>query len=265
MNKDFSEQKLNSFNNNKIIKTLLDLATYIEVNGHGIESSHFSKLSKYHQFLEKHEDEFIQKLNKEFQKVKAIDYQFQIYMMNLERLMGQSSKEYDFLVQKEDKDTPIKSFDVVCILDSVRSAHNVGSMFRNAECFGSKKIFLTGLSPSAEHPQVQKTAMGSTQFVDFEYRKSASDLINELKAKKYKIIAIETVKGSLSLSELVIDKKEKYAFIFGHEQHGVSLELLEHAQETIHIPLYGRKNSLNVSISQAIVLQDVCAKLNNSK
>ncbi len=265
MNKDFEHQKLNSFDSNKIIKILLDLATFIETKNYRVDSSHFLKLSKYHFFLKDHKDEYIQKLNKEFRKVKALDYQFQIYIMNLERLMGQSSKEYDFLVDKNDKMVSVKSFDVICILDSIRSAHNIGSMFRNAECFGSKKIFLTGLSPNADHAQVQKTAMGSTELVDFEYRKSALELVKELKNEEYTIIAVETIKNSLALHDLEVDNKRKFAFIFGHEQHGISLELIEYADQSIHLPLYGRKNSLNVSICQAIVLQEVCRKLNDTK
>ena len=98
MNKDFSKDMLLAMDSEKQIKVLYSLATFIELNHHATDSSHFHKLQKYHQFLEQSEHEFIQKLNKEFHKVKAIDYQFEIYLMNLERLLGQSKKEYDFLL-----------------------------------------------------------------------------------------------------------------------------------------------------------------------
>ena len=163
MNKDFSREKLLSMEVEKQLKVLYGLATFIEINHHGTDSAHFHKLQKYHQFLEQSDHEFIQKLGKEFHKIKAIDYQFEIYLMNLERLLGQSKKEYDFLIKTKDqssnsdKKSPL---DIICLLDSIRSAHNVGAMLRNAECFHIKSVIMCGLSPKADHPQVIKTAIG---------------------------------------------------------------------------------------------------------
>jgi tRNA G18 (ribose-2'-O)-methylase SpoU len=262
MNKDFSQAKLLSFSEKKILSALYDLARYIEDHKANIESNHFLKLQKYHNFLTHHDSDRIQKITKEFNKVVDIDYQFQIYLMNLERILGQSLKEYDFLISTDDNSKSTKNFEVVCVLDSIRSAYNVGAMFRNAECFGAKKLYLTGLSPKADHPQVIKTAMGCEKLIDWEYIKSAMDCLAKLKNEGYKIVCVETAKQATPLDKFKVSKDEKIALFFGHEQFGLSLDLLKNSDETIVIDLFGSKNSLNVSVSQSIVLYQLTNILN---
>lgn len=257
MNKDFSKAKLLSFTTEKKLKVLYDLAAHIEENKKDIESNSFIKLSKYHSFLKECEEKKITKLNSEFLKVKQLDYQFQVYLMNLERLLGQSKKDYDFIVTTNDKsNTKNKIFPITCILDSVRSAHNVGSMFRNAECFGVEKITLCGLSPTPENTHVQKTAMGCDKNQKWEYQRDAISYVNDLKAKGVTIWAVETSSKSILLDEVT---KVPYplAIIFGHEQFGISKELIDLSDEIISISLFGIKNSLNVGVSQGIVLNQL--------
>ena len=254
MNKDFSKEKLLSFNEDKVLNIIYSLAKFIEKEQVTVDSTHFQKLKKYHGFLSETSYQKIQKLNKEFKKVIHLDYQFQVYIMNLERFLGQSLKEYDFLVKTNDSQKKKELFNIVCVLDSIRSAHNVGSMLRNAECFGVSKVYLTGLSPKADHPQVSKTAMGCEKIVDWEYHKDALKCIEKLKDDGYKIVSIETAHNATPLHKYSFSDKDKIALIFGHEQHGVSLELLQKSDESIIIDLFGNKNSLNVSVSQAITL-----------
>lgn len=254
MNKDFSEAKLNSFGIEKQIKVLYDLAFYIEQKKKSIDSNSFQKLKKYHEFLNKSSSDKIQKLNKEFHKVKEIDYQFQVYLMNLERLLGQSKKDYDFLVTTDDESNEkAKIFPINCLLDSVRSAHNVGAMFRNAECFGAEKITLCGLSPTPENSQVQKTTMGCEKNIDWEYAKDAKVEVQRLKELGHTIWAIETSNQSMPL-ESIKEVPKSLVLIFGHEQFGVSNELLDLSDQIVSISLYGKKNSLNVSVAQGILL-----------
>jgi tRNA G18 (ribose-2'-O)-methylase SpoU len=264
MNKDFSENKLLEMKLEKQFKVLYDLASFIEINKHAFDSGHFQKLSKYHRFLKDSPEDKLQKLNKEFSKVKDTGYQFQIYLMNLERLLGQSKKDYDFLVNTGDQSNQsIKAFPITCLLDSVRSAHNIGSIFRNAECFGVEQLILCGLSPTPDSIQVQKTAMGCDEVLKWKYEKSAVLAIKNLKDLGHKVYAVETSKRSINLNKL-----EKISgsitLIFGHEQFGISLEVLELCDEIIAIELYGQKNSLNVSISNAIVLNKVSDLLNKT-
>ena len=264
MNKDFSEKKLNSFPVTKKIKVLFDLALFIEQKTTNIENHHFEKLKKYHSFLANDTNEEIKILNKEFKKIKRRDQQFQIYLMNLERLLGQSTKEYEFLVERNDKERSSETqnfLKAVCVLDSVRSAHNIGAIFRTSECFGIEKLYLTGLSPTPESEHVQKTSMGSHEIQKWEYHQSAINLVRELKRNNFSIIGIETSNESKNLFQYQFDNKNKYAFLFGHEQFGLSLELLKECDEVISIPLKGIKNSLNVSICHGIVVANYSSQM----
>ncbi len=264
MNKDFTEKKLNSFPVTKKIKVLFDLALFIEKNTKDNKNHHFEKLKKYHSFLANDINEEIKILNKEFKKIKKRDQQFQIYLMNLERLLGQSTKEYEFLVERNDKERPSKNkqlLKAICILDSVRSAHNVGAIFRTSECFGIEKVILTGLSPTPKSEHVQKTSMGSHEIQKWEYHQSAIKLVQELKRNNFFIIGVETSNESKNLFQYQFDDKKKYAFLFGHEQFGLSLELLKECDEVISIPLKGIKNSLNVSICHGIIIANYSAQM----
>ena len=163
------------------------------------------------------------------------------------------SHEYEFLVRTNDKITEIKKKPIICILDSIRSAHNVGAIIRSAECFGVKKVYLTGLSPHFDHPQVIKTAMGTINHIDLEYQESAIELVSKLKQEKYKIISLETGQNAININEYN-HLKEPCALIVGHEQFGISLELLKLSDDLVSIPMHGLKNSLNVSNAMAIAL-----------
>ncbi|MDP7319778.1 MAG: TrmH family RNA methyltransferase [Bacteriovoracaceae bacterium] len=258
MNKDFSQEKLLSFSENKIIKILYDLAGFIEKNQFDFQSKPLFKLKKYHDYLKDFNSDRIQKLNKEFSKVKSIGYQYQIYLMHLERALGQTKKDYQFLIKTEDNQEPLErqAKNIICILDSVRSAHNVGAIFRNAECFQINKIILTGLSATPDSVHVSKTAMGGDQLINWEYQNHIIDSIKELKSKGYTIYGIETAKNATYLENL-ISTPEKIALIFGHEQFGISYEVLQECDQLVSIHLVGRKNSLNVAVSCGIVFHQV--------
>ena len=224
-----------------------------------------TQLITYHEFLSDTPFDFIKKINLEFSKIKALDYQFQVYLMNLERFLGQSKKEYDFIVSTKDHSSPNSQASlvpIVCILDSIRSAHNIGAMFRNAECFAVEKIYLTGLSPTPENLQVQKTSMGTCDIQTWEYKKSALSLCEDLQKEGFEIWSVETGNQAIDINKFRSkDIPKKLALIFGHELHGVSLELLEASSKIIKIPLLGQKNSLNVSVSQGIVLNSLVSQL----
>lgn len=266
MNKDFSEKKLLSMTVEKQFKVLYDLASFIEDNEFQINSNHFEKLTKYHEFLKVSESEHHTKLYKEFIKIKAIDYQFQVYLMTLERFLGQSKKEFQFLINKGDESSTTQrtTFPIICLMDSIRSAHNIGSMLRNAECFGVEKVILTGLSPQISNPQVKKTAMGCESIIPTEYHKNAISITENLKQQGYAIWSVETTKNAKQISSI---KKlpPKLVLVFGHEQHGVSHELLSLSDEIVEIPLFGLKNSLNVGMSQGIVLTYISSLFSSHK
>lgn len=253
MKKFFPENILLEFDQQKQLKALYDLAIIIEQKKLNFESREFKKLEQYHFFLAKSPHDFVIRANKEFNKVKKIDRQFQIYLMNLERFLGHSTKEYDFLVQTNDKIAKSTKSPIYCILDSIRSAHNVGSIFRNCECFAVKKIYLCGLTPKADHPSVIKTSMGTTDLVNWEYNQDILKTIEKLKNQGVYIVGIETGKNAVNIQQF-IKKGDSVALIFGHEIYGLSLEVIKACDELISIELFGTKNSLNVAISNAISL-----------
>ena len=111
----------------------------------------------------------------------------------------------------------------VCILlDNVRSLHNVGSTFRTADAFRLEKIFLTGITGIPPHREIQKTALGSTESVAWEYIENTLSAVVQLKATGYKIIAVEQTSNSKQLQDFNPSPSEKYCLVFGNEVDGVS-------------------------------------------
>ena len=150
---------------------------------------------------------------------------------------------------------------VVVILDNVRSMHNVGSAFRTGDGFAIEKMILCGITAIPPHREIEKTALGATQSVDWVHYEDTMDAINELRANGYEIIAIEQAAGSIMLNTFKPDTTKKYALIFGNEVNGVSDEVMAVIDKCIEIPQFGTKHSFNIVISAGIVLWDFYAKL----
>lgn len=150
---------------------------------------------------------------------------------------------------------------LVVILDSVRSMHNIGSIFRTSDGFAIEKIFLCGITAQPPHREIEKTALGATQSIDWAYYEDVCDAINELKSAGYKIIAIEQAENSTMLNNYKPEITDKYALIFGNEVNGVSDEAMKMIDTCIEIPQFGTKHSFNIVVSAGIVLWDFFAKL----
>ena len=150
----------------------------------------------------------------------------------------------------------------VIVLDNVRSHYNVGSIFRTADAFLTKKIFLCGITDRPPHREIQKTALGATESVEWSYYKSTTDAIMELKAEGYRIIGIEQTEGSINLQNVVLEKDQEYALVFGHEVNGVSQEVIDLCDICVDIPQLGIKHSFNIAVSAGIVLWELNRKLN---
>ncbi|MEO8795570.1 MAG: RNA methyltransferase [Daejeonella sp.] len=151
---------------------------------------------------------------------------------------------------------------VTVILDNVRSMHNIGSIFRTSDGFAVEQIFLCGITAQPPHRDIEKTALGATQSIEWKHFKRIEDAIAELKKEDYKIIAIEQASGSAMLDEFKPDKDQKYALIFGNEVEGVSEEAMSLIDNCIEIPQFGTKHSFNIVVSAGIVLWDFYSKLN---
>jgi 23S rRNA (guanosine2251-2'-O)-methyltransferase len=150
---------------------------------------------------------------------------------------------------------------VVVILDNVRSMNNVGSAFRTADGFAIEKIILCGITAQPPHREIEKTAIGATQSVEWVHYDETLEAVRELRADGYEIIAIEQADESIMLNTFQPDQAKKYALIFGNEVNGVSDEVMAEIDKCIEIPQFGTKHSFNIVISAGIVLWDFYAKL----
>ena len=153
---------------------------------------------------------------------------------------------------------------VIAVLDNIRSMHNVGSVFRTSDAFLIEAIFLCGYTPQPPHRDINKTALGATETVDWIFFQTAAEAVYELKRKGYKVYAIEQTEGSVSLEKFLWNKKEKIAVVFGNEVEGVSDEVLALVDGSIEIPQSGMKHSLNISVAAGIVLWDIVRKTINA-
>ncbi len=154
----------------------------------------------------------------------------------------------------------------VCILlDNIRSLHNVGSAFRTADAFSIEKIYLTGITGIPPHREIQKTALGATESVSWEYSESPSAAVQQLKSAGYKIIIVEQTNESIALQKFNPEKDQKLCLVFGNEVNGVSDEVIALADLALEIPQSGTKHSLNISVCVGIVVWEMVKKdLNKS-
>ena len=159
----------------------------------------------------------------------------------------------------EFKDAP--KLPVVIVLDNVRSLHNVGSAFRTADAFRIAKVFLTGITGTPPNREIQKTALGATESVDWAYAANTTDCLQMLKQDGYTIIVVEQTTASQPLNLFSINPKQKYCLVFGNEVHGVGEEAVLMADHALEIPQAGTKHSLNVSVCAGIVLWEFFKKL----
>lgn len=150
---------------------------------------------------------------------------------------------------------------VTLLLDNVRSLHNVGSAFRTADAFRIEKIFLTGITGTPPHREIQKTALGATESVNWEYAQAPAEVARKLKTEGYTIIAIEQTTASQPLNSFQPDSGQKYCLVFGNEINGVSEAVLDLADAALEIPQVGTKHSLNISVCLGIVVWDIFRKI----
>ena len=150
---------------------------------------------------------------------------------------------------------------LIVILDNIRSLNNIGSVFRTSDAFLVEKIYLCGITANPPNREIQKTALGATESVDWEYVENIATLIQKLKDSKIKIVSIEQTENSTMLQDFEISKGQKYAIIFGNEVKGIQQEVVSASDICVEIPQFGTKHSLNISVSCSIVLWDLIKKI----
>lgn len=146
---------------------------------------------------------------------------------------------------------------VVIVLDNIRSAHNVGSFFRTSDAFRIAHIYLCGITAQPPSNEIRKTALGSTESVEWSYHESTVEVVANLKSKGFIVAGVEQVDNPVMLEDYKNEKNNPVALVFGNEVKGVQQSVLDKCDLAIEIPQYGTKHSLNVSVSGGIVIWEV--------
>ncbi len=139
-----------------------------------------------------------------------------------------------------------------CVLDNVRSALNVGSIFRTAEGYGVEHLYLSGITPTPESPRVKKTGLDAQRGVPWSAHRNAVELVTTLKQHGCRICVLERVPDSKPIESLEPRPGSQRVLVVGNEQAGVDPGILELADEVVHLPMVGQKESFNVAVAFAI-------------
>jgi len=251
----FSQAKFSSFSEKQQIRKISQMLSFIEENWGTAEA--IASLENLKHLCEC----FTETLSSELSWLRAkflvlsektTFSDFINIVSDFENNCGYEKSEEKFLIQNRDGGSDItEKKDVVLVLDNLRSAFNVGSIFRTAECFGISKILLCGCSASPENKKVRETSMGCSNFVEWQYFQTTGDAIKHLRNLKYRIVAVETVTTAQNTNDFNFESKS--AFVFGNEAYGILDEILKACDDIIKIPLQGWKNSLNVGVACGII------------
>ncbi|MDC3305918.1 RNA methyltransferase [Flavobacteriales bacterium] len=157
---------------------------------------------------------------------------------------------------KSAKKTPI-----TIVLDNVRSALNVGSVFRTSDAFLIENIILCGITAQPPNKDIRKAALGATDSVNWSFEKNTIDAVSKLKEDGYHIMGIEQADKSSKLNDFTLPNKP-IAIIMGNEVKGVPQEVIDICDEVMEIPQFGTKHSLNISVTTGIVIWELWRRLN---
>lgn len=149
------------------------------------------------------------------------------------------------------------------ILDNIRSAHNVGSVFRSADSFKADKVWLCGICATPPSAEIHKSALGAEFSVEWGYEKDTLSLVKRLKEEGYTVLSVEQTVNSVMLDKFKSETGRKYALVFGNEVDGVQQEVVDASDGVLEIPQYGTKHSLNISVSAGIVLWHIASALHS--
>lgn len=156
----------------------------------------------------------------------------------------------------------LKYYPLSLLADNIDTPMNVGSFFRIADALGVEKIYLTGRSIVPPNRKLRKTSRASEQFVDYQFVHDARELIHRLREQGYRMISLEITSDSVDIQELSIAPTDKICLILGSENAGVSQDLLDQSDISVHIPMRGVNSSMNVANACAIAVYEITKKMN---
>lgn len=171
-----------------------------------------------------------------------------ICLGNTEVVLNKVIQDEERVLEKKNKN---ENFFHAVLLDNIRSAWNVGSIFRSADGFGFNHAYLCGITPTPENEAVTKTSLGAEEYLPWSYHKDAVKLVMGLKKEGWKIIALEEGDNAIEVGKQ-ITHHEKTVLILGSEVTGVDPDLLAQCDEILSIPMQGQKRSLNVAIAFSV-------------
>jgi 23S rRNA (guanosine2251-2'-O)-methyltransferase len=151
----------------------------------------------------------------------------------------------------------IQKIPIIVILENIRSAYNVGSVFRTADAFLIEAVYLVGYTACPPHKEIRKTALGAEESVEWLHFNTMGEALTEIREKKYILLAAEQTDQSIPLHQLKENDAPGIAFIFGNEVSGVELDTLQACDRVIEIPQLGMKHSLNISTAAGVVLWEL--------
>ena len=146
---------------------------------------------------------------------------------------------------------------VIAVLENIRSAYNVGSVFRTADAFLLEAIYICGYTCKPPHKEIKKTALGAEDSVTWKHFDNTNLAIHELHELGYRIFAVEQAEGSTMLNEFEFSPNDKIAVVFGNEVSGVEQETIRKSEGCIEIPQFGMKHSLNIATAAGVVLWEL--------
>ncbi len=148
-------------------------------------------------------------------------------------------------------------FPIIIVLENIRSAYNVGSVFRTSDAFLIEAIYICGYTSKPPHKEIKKTALGAEETVSWKHFETSAEAIEELKSKKYKVFAVEQAMDSHPLQRVEVRANEKIAVVFGNEVAGVEQSTIHFCDGCIEIPQLGMKHSLNIATAAGVVLWEL--------
>lgn len=167
--------------------------------------------------------------------------------LSMEELGRKSVDEF-----KQSDKTP-----VIVVLENIRSAYNVGSVFRTADAFLIEAIYIIGYSAKPPHKEIKKTALGAEETVDWKHFATSAAAIEDLRDNGFNIYAAEQAEGSFKLNAIGFETNEKIAVVFGNEVTGVEQSTISLCDGCIEIPQLGMKHSLNIATAAGVVLWEL--------
>ena len=147
---------------------------------------------------------------------------------------------------------------LVLVLDNIRSAHNVGSIFRSGDAFKVDKLYLCGISAVPPSAEIHKSALGSERSMPWEHVGDTLELVERLRGEGYTVVSVEQTCNAVQLQDFVPQEGVRYALVLGNEVDGVRQDVVDASDFALEIPQFGSKHSLNVSVSAGVVLWQFC-------